>query len=259
MQKPLRMEPTTPNQHSTTTPRASGISAISSQRVNKTPGNFHRTHAHMHRMCPGSDLVFPSSSSAHSGARTQNQNPRPKSSSRVPDRHSKTVCVPPGPARPQKISPSTTDSHTAFRAPSPSGLAKGHHPSSVDERSGLLLRMVIPSMGSGLVTSLPRARPLPVPPSSVACMDQTSVDISKWPPPLMRSLLSSSHVIKRASLTVRPGIPIIIANQCSGVHHLCGVVTNPSIRILPRHAQDPITTSQVPPDESRYGGPGRSV
>lgn len=62
----------------------------------------------------------------------------------------------------------------------------------------------------------------------------------------MRSLLSSSHVIKRASLTVSPGIPIIIANQCSGVHHLCGVVTIRASTSSPACAQDPITRTQVP-------------
>lgn len=175
------------------------------------------------------------------------------------------MCVPPSQLGPKKIPPSTTDSHTAFRAPSPSGLAKGHHPSSVDERSGLLLRMVNLISVHGFRPE-PRHKPPPraTPPSAptfgggVHGTNECGY-ISKWPPPLMRSLLSSSHVIKRASLTVSPGIPIIIANQCSGVHHLCGVVTIRASTSSPACAQDPITTSQVPPDESRYGGPGRSV
>lgn len=57
----------------------------------------------------------------------------------------------------------------------------------------------------------------------------------------------SCHVIKRASLTVSPGIqiPIIIANQCSG-SPLMWSCYNPSTPSSPQHAQDPITRAQVP-------------
>jgi hypothetical protein len=103
-----------------------------------------------------------------------------------------------------------------------------------------------PWVQAPLGTSLPRATAV-APSGQVACMEQNKNECgSKWPPPLMRSLLSSSHVIKRASLTVSPGIPIIIANQCSGVHHLCGVVTIRASASSPACAQDPITRTQVP-------------
>jgi hypothetical protein len=154
----------------------------------------------------------------------------------------------PKPARPQNIPPSTTDSsHRALRAPSPSGLAKGHIGASPPH--GHSVHGFRPPSAQAS-PAFPRPSPhLSIWAGGVSWNKR--VWISKWTPPLMRSLLSSSHVIKRASLTVSPGIPIIIANQCSGVHHLCGVVTIRASTSSPctgprPHNHVPSSTRRVP-------------
>jgi hypothetical protein len=198
---------------------------------------------------------FPASSSAHSGARTQPE-PRPPKGSRVPIDTLKP-CVCPQASSAPKYS-TLDDRQFTPRSPGSVPLRARKRP----YRGFSSAWSFRPWVQAPLGTSLPRASPRRPPHIYLGAglvLWNKRVWISKWPPPLMRSLLSSSHVIKRASLTVSPGIPIIIANQCSGVHHLCGVVTIRASTSSPARAQDPITTSQVPPDESRYGGPGRSV
>lgn len=212
------------------------------------------------RISPGSNLVFPSRAVQPIRAHAPNQNRAPKRQQKVP-RHPKTVCMCPQASSAPKYS--TLDDRQSHRALSglrpPQGSQKAIIPRpSMRDRGSSSAWSFRPWVQAPLGTSLPRARPRS--PLWRGVYGTKRVWISKWPPPLMRSLLSSSHVIKRASLTVSPGIPIIIANQCSGVHHLCGVVTIRAFHILPcmrprPHNQDPSPFS----DESRYGGPGRSV
>jgi hypothetical protein len=187
--------------------------------------------------------------------RTHPTRTAPKTEQQSPHRHSNTVYVPPSQLGPKIFHPRRPTVHTALsglRPPQGSQKAIGASPPHGHSVHGFR-----PPSAQASPAFSPPSPHLSIWAGGV--LWNKRVWISKWPPPLMRSLLSSSHVIKRASLTVSPGIPIIIANQCSGVHHLCGVVTIRASTSSPARAQDPITTSQVPPDESRYGGPGRSV
>jgi hypothetical protein len=211
---------------------------------------------------PGSNLAFPSTAVQPIRAHAPNQNPAPKAEQQSPATLA-TVCVPPEPARPQNIPPSTTDSHAAFRAPSPSGLAKGHHPSSVDERSGLLLRMVNLISVHGFRRPRhkppPRYRRRPIWTGGVYGTKQKRVWIEVAAPSHEVSLIIKSchQEGEFDGQSWHPHYHRESVFRCSPLMWSC---YNPSIRILPcmrprPHNQDPSPVS----DESRYGGPGRSV